>query len=634
MERRLAAILVADVVGYSRLSHLDEEGTRTRFLAHLQDIFAPKIAEHRGRLVKTMGDGLLVEFSSIVNALRCAIDVQQASAKTNANVPSDRQLRFRIGINLGDVIAEGDDVHGDGVNIADRLQSLADPGGIVISGSAHDYVKNKLAVHLDSLGEQRVKNIDEPVRAYRVRVDGAPAARRRAARGGMRRWAVACAALAAALIAAAVFWWSGTGLNRPALAIPAVAVLPFDNLSGDPANGRMADGLTEDIITDLSRYRDFSVIARDSTVVYKGKPVDVRQIGKDLNVSHVLEGSFQREGDQVRITAQLIDAATGAHIWSERYDRPAGEVFAIQSEVADRIANSLGGSVGHVAGSVLTAAKRKQPTDLSAYEFYLLGREKMIKGLTDESQLEAEKLVEQAIKIDPTFARAHAILAWTYAWRATLEADTAKLTQLMLEEAQRAVDLDPMDADAHQAVGYAHALKGDLKPAEVQFDEALRLSPNSFDILADYACWAHAFGAAKSGADAVDRAVRLNPSYPAWAVDCFRMALVMVGRYEDVLKNQAHQPEDKWNQDGYVITAGSLAMLGRLDEAKALVARGTAKYPRLLSIEKFALNRGWSPDASPVMVDLMRKAGFPACAIDKDLAGIAKPVRLPECVKG
>ena len=633
MERRLAAILVADVVGYSRLSHLDEEGTRTRFLAHLQGIFVPKIAEHRGRLVKTMGDGLLVEFSSIVNALRCAVDVQQASAKTNAGIPPDQQLRFRVGINLGDVIAEGDDVHGDGVNIADRLQGLADPGGIVISGSAYEQVKNKLAIGLDSLGGQKVKNIDEPVRAYRVRVDGAPPARRSAARGGMRRWAVACAALAAALIAGG-FWWSGTGRNGPALAAPAVAVLPFDNLSGDPANGRMADGITEDIITDLSRYRDFNVIARDSTAVYKGKPVDVRQIGKDLNVTHILEGSFQREGDKVRITAQLIDAATGAHVWSERYDRPAGEVFAIQSEVADRIANSLGGSVGHVASSMLTAAKRKLPGDLSAYELYLLGREKMETGLTDESQLEAERLLDQAIAIDPTLARAHASLAWTYARRANLETEESSLIETMAEEARRAIDLDPMDADAHEALGYAFGMQGDLSQAEIEFEKARRLNPNAFDILTVYSCWAGEFGKAETGAKAVDQAMRLNPNYPAWAVDCFRYGLVMVGRYQDVLHNQARQPEDKWNSDGYVITAGSLAALGRLDEAKAVVARGIAKYPTLLSIEKFALNHSWAVSSSALMVDLMRKAGFPACASDKDLAAIAKPVRLPECQKG
>jgi tetratricopeptide (TPR) repeat protein len=225
------------------------------------------------------------------------------------------------------------------------------------------------------------------------------------------------------------------------------------------------------------------------------------------------------------------------------------------------------------------------------------------------------------------------MLAWTYSWRASLEADTAKLTQEMLAAARRAVELDPMDADAHQALGYAVGLTGDLHQAESEFNEALRLNPNGFDTLTVYACWAHNFGKAKEGAAAVDRAMQLNPNYPPWAVDCFRTALVMVGRYEDVLRNQTRQPENQWNQDAYVFTAASLAVLGRHDEAKANMARGIAKYPGLLSIEKFALNRGWSTVAAPIVTDLMRKAGFPPCAADKELAGIPKPMRLPECVK-
>src|SRR5262249_9972939 len=302
----------------------------------------------------------------------------------------------------------------------------------------------------------------------------------------------------------------------------------------------------------------------------------------DLDVSHILAGSFQRQGNQVRITVQLIDAATGSHLWSERYDRPAGDVFAIQSELADRIANNLGGQGGHVPGSVLAAAKRKRPDDLSAYELFLLGREKMAVGLTDADQIEAGKLLERAIQIDPTFARAHTILSWNYVWRSTLEPDAAKLTRQMIEEARRAVDLDPMDADAHEALGYGLGQSGDLKQAEVQFNEALRLNPNAFDILAPYACWAHNFGSGQARAEAIDGAISINPNYPNWAIPCFRLGLVMAGRYEDAVKAQERQPEDQWNSDGFVITAGSLAMLGRINEAKALVARGIAKFPGLL----------------------------------------------------
>jgi tetratricopeptide (TPR) repeat protein len=246
----------------------------------------------------------------------------------------------------------------------------------------------------------------------------------------------------------------------------------------------------------------------------------------------------------VRITAQLIDAATGAHVWSERYDRPAGDVFAIQSEIADRIADRVGAENGSVSANMLKTAKRKPPNDLAAYELYLLGREKSGETPTLENQLEAEKLLEQAIQLDPSLARAYDALAWVYSWRATFEADTSTFIKKMLEAARHAVDLDPMDAKAHEALGYALSLSGDLKQAEIQFDEALRLNPNAFDILAVYACLAHAFGKAQAGADAVDRAMRLNPNYPTWAIPCFRLGLVMAGRYSDVVKTQARQPED------------------------------------------------------------------------------------------
>ena len=477
---------------------------------------------------------------------------------------------------------------------------------------------------------------DEPVEVWDVAaVEAAP----RIGHTPVRRRFAAIIIVAAtactvfALIAIAGFRWYGSDLPAPAAGRPSIAVLPFDNLSADPGNARLADGITADIITDLSRYSDFAVIARESSEVYKGKPADVRRIGKDLNVSYILEGSFQREGDQVRINVQLVNAATGVSVWSERFDRPASEVFAIQSDVADRIANTVGGHEGPVAGNLLTAAKRKRPVDLDAYELYVLAKEKMRTGLTDESQLEAQSLLERAIRIDPTLARAHVQLAWSYSWRATYEADTATLNRAMLAEAHRAVELDPMDANAHEALGYALGLRGDLKQAEIQFDEARRLNPNAFDVLTVYGCWAFSFGKAKLGAEAVDRAMLLNPNYPSWAIPCLRLGLVMVGRYEDVVRVQSRQPEDKWNTDGFVIMAGSLAMLGRFDEAKTLVLHGIARYPGLLSIEKFAMNRDWDAPASAVMVDLMRKAGFPVCAGDKDFAAIGSPARLPECLR-
>lgn len=459
VERRLTVIVSADVVGYARLIRADEAGTRAVLNSHRRETIDPALHAWHGRLVSTAGDSFLIEFPSVVEAVECAVAVQRDMVTRNAEVPEDRRIIFRIGINLGDVIIEGGDIHGDGVNVAARLQSLSEPGGICIAANVFEQVRHRLSLGFEDLGEQQVKNIADPVRAYRVLL--APeAAGTLIKRPPVRqrsiilrwRWAVPTAAVVAAIVAVLV-WWQ---LPRGPTAVqgePVIAVLPFDSLSGDPADRRLANGITEDIITDLSRDSRFAVIARNSTAVYQDKPTDVRRIGKDLNVSHVLEGSLQREGGQVRITAQLIETATGTHIWSERYDRPAGEVFAIQSEVVDRIANSLGGPTGSVAGSLVTTAKRKQPSDLSAYELYLLGDEKMLKGLDLDSQKEATKLLERAIQLDPNLVRARQALAWTYSFRALLEPDFSGLMQKMLAEARLAVELDPADADAQMALG-------------------------------------------------------------------------------------------------------------------------------------------------------------------------------------
>jgi TolB-like protein/Tfp pilus assembly protein PilF len=411
---------------------------------------------------------------------------------------------------------------------------------------------------------------------------------------------------------------------------PAIAVLPFDNLAGDETSGRIADGITDDIITELARFRDVDVIDRNSTEVYRGKPVDVRQLGKDLNAGYVLEGSFQRQGDQLRINTQLIDASTGHQIFSERYDNPTQDLFAVQAEVAAKVANSVGGVDGLVSMTDLLAAKRKQTTDLDAYALFLLGDEAR-RGLTEESLRRAVEILKRAIAADPALARAHTSLANAYARLMLFETDMGPSTKLMLGEARRAIELDPLDARAHAALAYATGMTGDLKQAEIEYDKALGLNPNSFDVLKSYACWAFSFGKGEAGAQAVDRAIRLNPRYPDHGVDCFRYALFMIGRYEDAIRTQHRLPEEKWNPDGFAMTAGSLAALGRHDEAKALASRGYAKFPTVLSVEKFALDRGWSPPESAKLLDLMRKAGFPLCAVKADLADNPKLVRLPEC---
>ncbi len=452
-----------------------------------------------------------------------------------------------------------------------------------------------------------------------------------AAPRGNSRSSLAYAAVIVGLVAVAAAGWFFTGATSEPVTKPSVAILPFESLSGSVEDARIATGLTIDTITDLSHYSDFRVMAKDTTDAYKGKAVDIRALGKDLQVSHMLKGTFQRDTDHIRITAQLIDASTGETLWSDRYDRLIGEIFAVQSDVADHIANSLGGREGKVGKSLTAGARRKPPADLGAYELYLLAQETMYSDLYAEHMKEAQKILSRAIAKDPAFARAYVRYANTYAWLATYESGASDLFKQMLIYARKAVSLDPMDADAHAALGYSLTLTGDMQQGEAHLNEALRLTPNAFDILIFHACLNHAYGNAEKGAEAAERAIAINPAYPKWAVPCLRLALVLVGRYDDAIRIQLRQPEDEWNTDGFVIMAGSLASLGKKEEAAALAKRGVAKFPGLLSIERFALNRSWAHEASKVMEDLMRRAGFPACATSQDLADTPQPVRLPEC---
>jgi TolB-like protein/class 3 adenylate cyclase len=458
VERRLAAILAADVVGYSALMERDEDRTLARLKAHRKEFIEPLIAEYQGRIVKLMGDGALVEFASVVDAVRCAVLIQQGMAERNRDVPEDERICFRIGINLGDVIHEADgDLYGDGVNVAARLEQLAEPGGVVVSGTAYDHLQGKLDLPLEFAGEQRVKNIERLVRAYRVRLDG-KAARFRLTSRRVRRLAWPAVAALVLVLAVAEGTWRFWPREPPPPGRPGIAVLPFDNLGGDDAAGRLADGITEDVITDLASFRDLDVIARNSTAVYEGKPVDVRQVGRDLNVRYVLEGSIQRQGERVRVTAQLVDAGTGAHLWSERWDRPIGDVFAVQSEVAERLANKLAAN-GVLARAETTAVKRKRPENLGAYDLYLLGTEARERN-TKEGVEEGVRLLTRAVELDPTLARAWVSLSWARGWTAHFGADVATARRGREEAARRAVELDPDDAEAHAVLAQALGMQG------------------------------------------------------------------------------------------------------------------------------------------------------------------------------
>jgi TolB-like protein/class 3 adenylate cyclase len=623
VERRIAAILAADVVGYSALMERDEDRTLARLKAHRQEFIEPLIAEYQGRIVKLMGDGVLVEFASVVDAVRCAVLIQRGMAEREAGVPGAERIRFRIGVNLGDVIHEIDgDLYGDGVNVAARLEQLAEPGGVAVSGTAYDHLQGKLDLPLDFAGEQRVKNIERLVRVYRVRLDGT-AVRFRPSFRRARRFALPVVVFAAGIW----HFWPG---EPPPKEKPAIAVLPFDNLGGDEATGRLADGLTEDTITDLAHFRDLDVIARNSVEGYKGKPVDIRQVGKALDVGYVLEGSIQRQADRVRVTAQLIDTQSAAHVWSERWDRPAQDVFAVQSEVAEAVAAKLGGSTGTIGAADRESLKRKRPQDLTAYDLYLLGVAAKYRE-TKESVEEAIRLHKQALAIDPNFARAWTGLAWAYWVLRGFAEDTPELRQAGMDAAQRAVELDPADAEAHAALAYMVGATGDLAGAEAEFDKALGLNPNSADILTFYANRANSFGKGDKGAAAADRARRLNPNMPAWSLSTYRYAYFMAGRVEDALRMQERKPRENYRRQDYIWRAMLLATVGRTEEGRAAVADTLAHFPGV-DIESYARMPEWSDVEQEKLTKAMRKAGFPTCATAEDLKNHPGIKRLPECL--
>ena len=629
-ERRLAAILAADIVGYSRLVEEDEAAT----LAAIRELRAspidPLLAEHKGRIVKLMGDGAIVEFASVVDAVACAVAIQKAVADRQVKTAPDRRIVFRIGTNLGDVVVDGDDLLGDGVNVAARLEQLCEPGGVLVSGTAFDHLQGRLGLPLEFTGEQQVKNIARPVRAYRVKLDGAPAGRGAAwtpTRRSQRALLTAAAALFAAVFLGGVWhFWPA----EPPPGKPSIAVLPFDNLGGDEATGRLADGITEDIITDLARFRDLDVIARNSTEVYKGKSVDVREVANDLSVGYVLEGSIQRDADRLRVTAQLIDAASGVHVWSQRWDRSASDVFVVQAELADMVAANLGGSSGAIAGAGQHVAKRKAPEDLDAYDLYLLGVEAMHR-LTPEDVEAAIRLLKDSLKLDPGLARAWTALAWCYDSRAASVEDQTEDRRLSLEAAERAAALDPADGDAHAALANMLGAGGDLERAEAEYERALALNPKSADSLLLYAAWASGFGKAEKGVEAFELAARLNPTMPPFAMRVCRYAYFMVGRYAVSLRCIDRLPRDAMNRIDLAFRAAALAGLGRTAEAQVATALALAQFPDL-SMEGFAVaDPSWSAIERARLLDTMRAAGFPLCMTSERAAQLGKFTPLPEC---
>jgi TolB-like protein/class 3 adenylate cyclase/tetratricopeptide (TPR) repeat protein len=635
VERKLAAIMAVDVVGYSRLMGEDEPDTHARLRAHRKDFIEPLVAEYRGRVVKLTGDGVLVEFASAVDAVECAVAVQGGMAEREAGVPEGRRLRFRIGINIGDVMLEDGDIYGDGVNIAARLEGLAEPGGICLARSVHNQVKGKLAVAFEAMGANRVKNIAEPVETFRVLLEGAktaPAvARPRGARWGNVRWAVPAlgALLALAIIGGGVwqFWPSAS----PPEGRPGIAVLPFDNFGGDEATGRLADGITEDIITDLARFRDLDVIARNSTEAYKGKPVDVRQVGKELNVGYVLEGSIQRQDDSVRVTGQLINARTGAHVWSDRWDRPAKDVFAVQTEVAEKVAAALGGdmTMGEISRAEIQRAKRLRPKDLTAYDYFQLGKEakatlsNLDQGIDD---------LTKAIALDPQLARAYSVRAWLYNFKIMFGADAATGLKQMVADAEKAIQLDPQDCESLETLAFARLFQSRWAEAESQFRSSVDMCPGNSHVLSLAASGFSYLGRAEEGAGFADRALRLDPRMTPANLMGLKDAYYMARRYRDAIAVVHRMPEDSRSRDSWVFLTAGQSRLGRPQEADAARARLLQAFPdvsaeRMLN-EDYAFARKEDED---FFVDSFRVAGLPVCMTAEEIAKLPAPKVRSEC---
>ncbi len=529
MTRRLIAILAADVVGYSRLMEIDEADALARLKALRRDIVDPSIAAHGGRIVKLMGDGALVEFASVVDAVACGVEIQERMAGAEPEVPADRRIVFRIGINLGDIIIDEADIYGDGVNVAARLQTLAVPGGIAVSGTVREHIGSKLAVAFADLGEHTVRNIEKPIRVYMARPGQPPQSQ-----------------------------VPVTGPAGGAHEQPVIVVLPFTNMSGDPEQDYFSDGITEDIITELARYRSLAVIARNSSFQFKGPAVDLAAVRRALGANYIVEGSVRKSGSRIRITAQLIDAATGSHLWAERYDRTIEDVFAVQDEVVQTIVSTLEGRLA-AAGA---ARVRSKPTiSWAAYDYFLQGRELSSRYRINEADLS----LARAIDLDPGYVNA-------YAWRAStlvtkfFQDNDAETLQKALACAEKALSLDESAAWSHQAMGFVSLHSHKLAEAGMHFERAMSLNPNDVYITADYANWLSYMGQFDDALRYLDLAQQRDPFPPAWIWEVRGTTLLLLKRYDEAISAFQKAPIENFFTHG--LLAAAFARAGQMEQAR------------------------------------------------------------------
>jgi adenylate cyclase len=582
VERRLTAILAADVAGYSRLMAADEEGTLAALKTLRREVADPKIKEHRGRIVNTTGDGLLSEFASVVDAVRCAVEVQREIAARNVGVRAERRIDFRIGINLGDIMIDENDIFGDGVNIAARLEALAEPGGICVSRVVRDQVRDKLAIPFEDMGEQQVKNIARPVRAYRALL----------AEGADRPLIPSEAA------------------PPPLLDRPSIAVLPFHNVSGDPEQEYFVDGITEDLITALSKWRWFLVIARNSTFAYKGKSVDLKEVGRELGVRYVLEGSMRRAGQRVRISSQLINIATGTHLWAERYDRDLTDIFTVQDDITSRVAAAIEPALSRAESQRVIA---KRPEHMGAWDYCQRGFWHVHKG-TRTDGITAYGLFKQALALDPTLADAHLGLAralivqWDYG---SVE-DFAPFVRQARESARQAVALDSENPQAQYVRAQTSLWAGDVLAAIAHAGRAIELNEN-FALGHFYLGIALSLdGRHEEALDAIETGWRLSPRDPrasTWLANKAR-ALYHLRRYEEAIETAVSARRIQPHAYGCLVLIASYAQLARDEEARNALADIRALPGGSEKTTRWYLDRYSDPVAREHMADGLRKAGL------------------------
>jgi TolB-like protein len=529
VERRLAAILIADIVGYSRMLEADEARTLASIKRLHDEVLDPLFAEHRGRIVKLTGDGVIVEFSSAVDAVACAVALQHQIAFWQKEHPPESRIVFRIGVSLGDVVVDRDDLFGDGINIAARLEALSEPGGLCISDAVHTQLSGKTTIAFQDAGEQQLKNITRPVRVWRW--TDAPVAR---------------------------------VMSEP-LALPerpSIAVLPFDNLSGQAEESYFCDGITEEIITGLARFRSIFVIARNSSFSFRGKHVDIAEIAGKLGVSYVVEGSIRRAAGRVRIAAQLIEAATGAHLWAERYDRSLDDIFAVQDDVAQMIVSTL---VGRIEESRLQHSLRKPTVSLTAYECVLRGIAHY-RGYAEDDNQKAFEMFERAVALDPRYAVAHAYLARLQLALHGYAAAPTEILDEAFKRATHALELDPREGRCHVALGAVWLYRREFETAEHHHRQAFQLNPNNADRIMGLGYVIALRGRSKEALDWMARAIRLNPFHHTWYYTQQAIPLYSLGRYAEAATNLKRVPDPGYWSSARL--AACHALLGQVAEAK------------------------------------------------------------------